>query len=152
MEKTTLAAFNIIGIAVRTTNANGQAGTDIGALWGKFMGEGIADKIPNKIADDLYSIYTDYAGDHTQPYTAILGCKVENLESIPEGMIGQTFDAAGYGKVVTRGNLTEGAVYGEWTKIWAMDLDRAYTADFEIYGAKAQNPLDAEVDIFVALN
>jgi predicted transcriptional regulator YdeE len=32
-----------------------------------------------------------------------------------------------------------------------MDLDRSYTADFEIYGEKAQNPENAEVDIFIAV-
>jgi len=30
-----------------------------------------------------------------------------------------------------------------------MDLDRAYTADFEIFGIKAQNPMDAEVDFMI---
>ncbi|MFT4644864.1 MAG: putative transcriptional regulator YdeE [Planctomycetota bacterium] len=32
-----------------------------------------------------------------------------------------------------------------------MDLDRTYTADFEIYGEKVQNPQDAEVDIMIAV-
>ena len=32
-----------------------------------------------------------------------------------------------------------------------MDLDRSYTADFEIYDEKAQNPENAEVDIFIAV-
>ncbi len=32
-----------------------------------------------------------------------------------------------------------------------MDMDRAFTADFEVYGEKAQNPSDAEVDIFIAV-
>ncbi|MFK8301900.1 hypothetical protein ACI75Y_03225 [Capnocytophaga stomatis] len=31
--------FKIIGIAVRTTNANGQATTDLGKLWGQFMSD-----------------------------------------------------------------------------------------------------------------
>lgn len=152
MENVNLNAFHIIGISVRTSNANGQTGTDIGALWNKFMSEGIAEKIPNKLEDSIYSIYTDYAGDYTQPYTAILGCKVENLDNIPAGMIGKSFDNGFYKKIATRGDLTQGIVYQEWTKIWNLDLDRAYTADFEIYGEKAQNPMDAEVDIFVAIN
>lgn len=29
----------IIGIAVRTTNANGQSATDLGKLWGQFMSD-----------------------------------------------------------------------------------------------------------------
>ena len=42
-------------------------------------------------------------------------------------------------------------VFGEWTKIWNSDLVRTFTADFEVYGEKAQNPENAEVDIFVAI-
>jgi predicted transcriptional regulator YdeE len=32
-----------------------------------------------------------------------------------------------------------------------MDLGRTFTADFEIYGEKAQDPSDAEVDILIAV-
>ena len=35
-----------------------------------------------------------------------------------------------------KGNLAEGIVYNEWLKIWNMDLNRTYTADFEIYDEK----------------
>lgn len=35
--------------------------------------------------------------------------------------------------------------------LWNSDLPRKYTADFEIYGEKAQNPENAEVDILVAV-
>ena len=151
MEKVNIEAFRVIGISVRTTNENGQSTKDIGELWGRFMSEGILDKIPNKIDNTIYSIYTEYEGDHTQPYITILGCKVENFDSIPEGMAANTLDGGTYAKFVSKGDLTQGAVFMEWSKIWEMDLERTYTADFEVYGEKAQNPTDAEVDIFVAI-
>lgn len=143
--------FSVIGISVRTTNENGQAGQDIPALWDKFMTEGIAEKIPNKTDSSIYCIYTEYEKDHTKPYTTILGCKVENLDTIPNGMVGKTFDEATYMKHIAKGNILQGMVFGEWTKIWNSDLDRTFTADFEVYGEKAQNPEKAEVDIFVAV-
>lgn len=143
--------FNVIGIAVRTTNENEQASIDIPALWGKFMSEGIAAKIPNKIDHAIYCIYTDYEKDHTKPYTTILGCKVENLDIIPDGMVGQTFETAGYEKYTVKGNLSQGLVYNAWLKIWSEELPRIFTADFEVYGEKAQNPENAEVDIFIAV-
>ena len=143
--------FSVIGISVRTTNENGQAGQDIPALWDKFMTEGIAEKIPNKTDSSIYCIYTEYEKDHTKPYTTILGCKVENLDIIPNGMVGKTFDEATYTKHIAKGNILQGMVFGEWTKIWNSDLDRTFTADFEVYGEKAQNPEKAEVDIFVAV-
>jgi len=148
---TTIQTFHIIGIAVRTTNENAQAAQDLAKLWAKFMAEGILDKIPNKIENDIYSIYTDYEKDYTKPYTAILGCKVANLTDIPEGMVGKTFEKAHYKLYTAKGSMQEGIVFEAWNRIWADNIERAYTADFEIYGEKAQNPADAEVDIFVAI-
>ncbi len=152
MQTVKIAAFKIIGLSVRTSNANGQSAQDIGALWGKFMSEGISSKIPNKIEDTVFSIYTNYEGDHTMPYDTVLGCKVDSLDEIPEGMIGQSFEGGEHVKFVAKGNLAQGAVYQTWGTIWGSELDRKYTADFEVYGEKAQNPADAEVDIFVAVN
>lgn len=151
MEKSNIEAFRIIGISIRTTNENGQSTKDIGGLWKKFMTEGILGKIPNKIDNTVYSIYTDYQSDHTEFYTTILGCKVQNIETFPDGMIARNFTGGSYARFVVNGDLTKGAVFVEWLKIWKMDLNRTYTADFEVYGKKAQNPADAEVEIFVAI-
>lgn len=151
MNNQTIQKFNVIGISVRTTNEGGQASQDIPALWNKFMTEGIAEQIPNKVDNSIYCIYTEYQKDHTKPYTTILGCKVENLDTIPNGMVGKAFDEGTYTKHIAKGNILQGMVFGEWTKIWNSDLDRTFTADFEVYGEKAQNPENAEVDIFVAV-
>ncbi|MCT4121791.1 GyrI-like domain-containing protein [Elizabethkingia anophelis] len=146
-----LDTFYVIGIAVRTTNENQKAAQDIPVLWNKFMTEGIINLIPNKADHAIYCIYTDYEKDYTKPYTTILGCKVNSLDTIPEGMVGKIIESSDYSKQTIKGNLTEGIVYNEWLKIWNMDLDRSYTADFEIYDEKAQNPENAEVDIFIAV-
>lgn len=143
--------FKVIGIAVRTTNENNQAAKDIPLLWEKLMKEDILNAIPGKIDNTLYAIYTDYEKDHTKPYTTILGCKVENLDHIPEGMVGKSFEGGNYVKFTAKGNLAEDLVINEWIKIWNMELGRIYTADFEMYGEKTQNPADAEVDILIAV-
>lgn len=143
--------FNIIGISVRTTNENGQSGQDIPALWNKFMSEGIAEKIADKLSNDIICVYTDYEKDHTKPYTTILGCVVESLDSIPEGLIGKTIAGHHYEKFIAKGNLADGVVYNEWLKIWDSGLNRTFTSDFEIYGEKAQDRENAEVDIFIAI-
>ncbi|SIS63016.1 Predicted transcriptional regulator YdeE, contains AraC-type DNA-binding domain [Chryseobacterium ureilyticum] len=151
MNNVKIEPFKVIGIAVRTTNENNQAAQDIPVLWEKLMKENIVENIPNKIDNAIYSIYTDYEKDHTKPYTTLLGCKVENLDIIPEGMIGKSFEGGNYVKFTPKGNLAEDLVINEWIKIWNMDLERIFTADFEIYGEKAQNPSDAEVDILIAV-
>lgn len=151
MDKVTIKEFTVIGISVRTTNENGQSAKDIGELWNKFITEGVLEKIPNRIDDTIYSIYTEYESDYTKPYTTILGCKVKNIEVIPRGMVAKNFKGGNYIKFVSKGDLTKGAVYETWSKIWSSDLDRTYTADFEVYGEKAQNPSNAEVDIYVSV-
>ncbi|HAY3549993.1 GyrI-like domain-containing protein [Elizabethkingia meningoseptica] len=151
MDHHNIEAFYIIGIFIRTTNENGQSAQDIPALWTKFMSENIADQIPDKADSSVYCIYTDYEKDYTRPYTTILGRRVNSLDHIPEGMIGKAIAKGIYSKQTAIGNIAGGSVYNEWLKIWNSDLDRAYTADFEIYGDKAQNPENAEVDVYVAI-
>ena len=152
MNNQKIQKFNLIGISVRTTNENGQAGADIPALWNRFMSEGLLGKIPNKIDDTIYCMYTDYEKDHTKPYTTILGCKVDRIDFVPDGMVAKTVDEANYTKYLAMGNILQGMVFNEWTKIWNSDLPRTFTADFEVYGEKAQNPENAEVEIFIAVN
>lgn len=151
MNKVKIEPFKIIGISVRTTNENNEAAKHIPALWNKFMSEQLLDLISNKVDNSIYCLYTDYEKDHTKPYTTLLGCKVENLDNIPNGMAGQSFDGGNYVNLPAKGDLMNGAVFNKWLEIWGMDLDRAFTSDFEIYGQKAQNPSDAEVDILIAL-
>lgn len=151
MDNLKITPFNVAGIAVRTTNENGQAGKDIQALWNKFVSEGILEKIPNRVDNLIYCVYTDYEKDYTKPYTTILGCKVSNLNNLPNGMVGKTFSGGKYLKRTAKGNILKGMIFDEWTKIWNSNIPRAYTADFEVYGEKAQNPEKAEVEIFLAV-
>lgn len=146
-----LEGFNIIGLSFRTTNENGQAFQDIPALWGKFMSEGVAASIPNKISNDIYCLYTDYELDHTKPYTVMIGCKTSSLDEVPEGLTAKAFQPGTYTKRTAKGDLMKGIVVEEWQKIWVADLPRKFTVDFEIYGEKTQDPANAEVDIFIAI-
>ncbi len=151
MNNVKIEPFKVIGISVRTTNENGQAAKEIADLWGRFMTEKVLAAIPNKIDNTIYSIYTDYESDHTKPYTVILGCKVERLNTIPNGMVGKSFDGGNYVKLTAKGDLTKGLIVNEWSKIWGMGLARSFTADFEVFGEKAQHPLDAEIDFLIAV-
>lgn len=151
MQTVKIEPFKIIGISIRTTNENGQASQEIAELWQRFMSENVISKIPNKIDNAIYSLYTEYESDHTKPYTAILGCKVENLDNVPNGMVGKSFDGGTYSKTTAKGDLIQGLVVNQWSKIFEMELDRTYDADFEIFGEKTQNPADAEVEFYVGI-
>lgn len=151
MTTITVNQFHLIGIAIRTTNEQNQAANDIPMLWDRFFKEDVLNQIPNKICTAVYSLYTNYEGDHTMPYTTIIGCEVADLSVIPKGMVGQTFEADKYQKITVKGDLTQGLIINEWEKIWSENWDRKYTADFEVYDEKASNPHDAEVSIYVAI-
>lgn len=146
-----IESFKVIGIKVRTSNLNGEAVRDIGALWSKFMNDDILNKIPDKLTNDIYAVYTEYDGDHLKPYTALLGCKVKDLQNVPKDMVGMSFSGGVYKEFTAKGDLTKNAVYDVWTNIWEQNLNRSYIADFEVYGEKAINPTNGEAIIYVGI-
>jgi predicted transcriptional regulator YdeE len=148
--KVHLKGFFLEGISVRTTNQNGQSAKDIGELWGRFMDDDVLLQIEDRITDEIYCVYTDYESDYTGFYTAVLGCKVSSLDNIPGGLISLIVPAADYIKYVATGRLPD-CVAETWQQVWSSDLDRKYIADFDVWGVKAQNPDDAEVEIYVGV-
>lgn len=151
MSTQTVKQFDIIGIAIRTTNENQQSAKDIPLLWQRFMSEQLSEKIPNKTDDTIYCVYTDYEKDHTKPYTTILGCRVNDISKIPAGMVSSKIQAGSYELFTAKGNLMQGAIINEWMKIWEAPVQRVFTTDFEVYGEKAKNLENAEVPIFIAV-
>lgn len=143
--------FKIIGIETETTNKNGKSAEDLSKLWEQFYGENIPSKIPNKINDEIYTIYTDYESDYRGKYKTIIGQRVSSLDEIPNGLIGREFNGGKYRKFVAKGQIPN-AVVETWQEIWAKDkeLNRKYTADFEVYGEISQNGKESEVEIFIA--
>ena len=149
-EKVTLDKFTVVGISIRTTNQNNQSQKDISELWGRFIVENVIESIHNKISGEIYCIYTDYESDFMGEYTTILGCMVSDVDNIPEGLIVKEIPACDYYKFTSEGKLPE-AVGETWGFIWQSDFDRKYIADFEIYGAAAQNPDNAIVTTYLSI-
>jgi len=145
--------FKIIGISTRTTNKDNIAQQDLGKLWGQFYSENIFEKIPNKLSNEVLTIYTDYKSDFTEDYTTIIGILVSTLDEIPSGLIGREFQAENFQKFTAKGEIPN-AVVNSWIDIWQRDkeLKRKYSYDFEVYGDKSQNGENSEVDIYIAIN
>lgn len=143
-----VAPFNIVGITVKTSNANNQAIMDIGQLWARFFDEQIFDKIPYKEEENIYMVYTDYSSGHTGTYTALLGAKVASLDYVPAGMTGRSLNGGVFEKFVATGEMPQ-ALIDTWQKIWNLHdtLGRSYTHDFEVYTSSA----DHEVSVYVAV-
>ena len=147
-----MKALKIIGLATQTSNNDGQAIEDLGKLWAQFFGDNIIVKIPNAISSNIYSVYTDYESDFRGKYTTIIGLEVSTLDEIPEGLIGREFQPQIFKKYIAKGELHE-AVGKTWAEIWNDDeiLNRTYIYDYELYTEKAQNPADAEIEIYIGV-
>ncbi len=145
-------SFYIIGLSVRTRNEDQHLTNDIHNLWDVFMKKETIHRIPNKLENTLYGVYTDYENRDSGYYTAIVGCKVSTLDTIPDGMIGITINNGTYSKFIAKGDVTKNAIPDTWAKIWKSNLSRTFSTDFEVYDERAINPVNAEVDIFVGVN
>ncbi len=147
-----IQSFQIIGLAVETSNQNGQNAEDLGNLWVQFFSDNIIEAITNRVGNEIYAIYTDYESDFRGNYTAILGVKVSSLDAVPDGLIGREFKGENFKKYIAKG-IIPNAVIDTWEEIWTDDkqLKRKYTYDFELYGNKSQNGENSEVEIFIAV-
>ena len=133
----------------KTHNANGQAAIDCGFLWQQFTGEGIADKVTGKLSTDIYAVYFDYDGDHTQPYSFFLGCRVNNDAKFPEGLDTIVIPNQNYTTVTAKGKMPD-CVANAWQDIWKSDVERAYGYDFEVYNELSADWENAVVEIYLS--
>ncbi|TSD67129.1 AraC family transcriptional regulator [Inquilinus sp. KBS0705] len=146
-----LPLFYIAGLAVRTINADGQAGRDIGSLWQRFTRENLAQKLEDRQGNELYCVYTNYESDHNDYYTAILGCKVSSIEYLPEGFTGKAIPASKYEVFVPEGDFPAN-IGATWQYIWQSDINRLYTADFDVYDTEGKDFNKIESKVYVAVN
>src|ERR1700712_5764916 len=151
MKPINIEKFTITGLSMRTTNENGQSSTDIPELWNTFMSEKISADIRAKEDDTIYCIYTDYEKDYTKPYTVILGHRVKEDSVSIKRLVHRTFDGGPYLDFLVKGKLSDGIVFSEWSKIWNSTIQRAYTADFEVYTKKSFDVDFAEIHIFLSI-
>jgi len=148
-ETENLPMFFVAGISVRTINKDGQADKDIGSLWQTFTQGNMADKLEDKEGNEIYCVYTDYESDYNDYYTAILGCKVSSIEYLPEGFTGKAIPAGKY-KVFTPQGKFPASIAETWQHIWQADINRTYTADFDVYDTAGKNFEDIESKVYVA--
>jgi predicted transcriptional regulator YdeE len=142
----------VIGIETRTTNRDemAPATAKIPALWGRFFQAGIRERIPNRKPEGFtIGAYTKYEGDHTGPYTLLVGPEVTSIESIPSGMTSLIIPAGEFLVFSAHGPMPK-ALIDTWTSIWNYFLDgakhkRLYTTDYEVHRSADR------VDVHVAV-
>jgi predicted transcriptional regulator YdeE len=149
-ENVTLGEFRVAGISVRTTNIDGHSQKDTSQLWSRFMNENIAGKIPDKLSEDIFCIYTDYESDYIGPYTTILGFKVSSAEKLAPGLVVKTISPANYLLFKYSGKLPH-CVLQTWGAIWEADIKRKYLADFDVYPPDAFSSENPEVETYLSV-
>ncbi|MCR3757458.1 GyrI-like domain-containing protein [Clostridium felsineum] len=133
----------VVGVSAITGNDDPNMGKAIGELWEKLYQGGINKTIKNKVNEYAIGLYSDYKDNKYLVTAGNEVCKAENegltIKKIPEGK---------YAKFSIEGHM-ERAVAEAWNKIWEMDLDRSYEADFEEY---LNSDFDnAKIDIYISL-
>ena len=155
----TLEAIKLVGITARTNNANEMdpAKAKIGQVISKYFGEGIADQIPNRSNPGVtYAVYTEYENEHHGEYTYFFGEAVDHFDDLPESLSTLLIPASSYTKFTTGSGPMPNVVIDAWQAIWQMTSDdfggnRCYGADFEVYDARAADPQNAILDIFIGI-
>lgn len=144
-------ACNIVGIAVRTSNQNGQAQIDLEKLWQRFYADDIPSLVSGKKTNDLYCVYTDYDSDHNGSYTAVLGYSVHNETRLPDNLTKTTIPAGNYHCYISEGKLPESLIE-TWQHIWHTAINRSFTTDFDVYESDLRKGADNVVKTFVAIH
>ncbi|MGN6249551.1 MAG: GyrI-like domain-containing protein [Ginsengibacter sp.] len=147
-----LKGFKLTGISLsgKTSNENGQSGIDCGNLWQEFEKGDYQNKIPNKLSDDIFAVYYDYEGDHTQPFSYFIGCKTSPEIKVPEGFESLVIEDGNYEIITAEGKMPD-CISNAWKRIWQSDIPRSYRKDFEVYDEKSRDWNNAEVNIYVSL-
>ncbi len=150
------AGFDVIGIAVRTTNkAEFEGNGLIAELWQHFFAEQVYAKVPHRADNNIMALYTEYAGNKDDMYTVILGVRVTKVEEIPMGMVAHHVPAQDYAIFTSQKGQMPTVVVDTWQKIWSQEnsgiLKRAYHTDYELYDERSSDPQNAQVDIYIGI-
>lgn len=146
-------AFKLAGLALKTTttNENGQCARDCEKLWSDFAAGNYFSRISDKLSNEVFAVYHNYEGDHTQPFSYFIGCKVDMDAILPSELDTLVIPEAKYQKFEAKGTMPQ-CVIDTWISIWNSDLPRAYQADFEVYGEKSQDWNNAEIEVYISMH
>ncbi|MGW0805140.1 GyrI-like domain-containing protein [Nonomuraea sp. NPDC002799] len=139
MDVTDRAELTVVGIAVRTTNADEMdpARAKLPALWGRAGAPGAFAHVPGRVDENLYAVLTDYESDHHGAYTQIVGTAVRTVPRLPEGMVAVRVPAAQSLRLAARGSMPQ-ALAEAWQQVWQHTESggtpaRAFTTDLEVH-------------------
>lgn len=154
-----LPTIKLIGVTARTSNAREQdpATAKIGPTVQRYFHQALSEKISHrKKPGTTYCVYTNYESDHTGDYTYFIGEEVSSFDELPEGFETLTISPQSYAKFTTSPGPMPNVVIQAWQEIWNMDAtalegERSYHADFEVYDERASNHAAVVADIYIGV-
>ncbi len=162
-----LAEIKLVGITIRTSNANESSLTTTKILpcVQTYFGQNIPEKIANrKNPGTTFCAYTDYESDHINParcdyngsYTYFLGEEVTSFDNVPEGLKTLTIPAQDYIKFTTEPGVVPNVIGDAWREIWQLRPSslsgiRRYLTDFEVHDARMADRQNAILDIYIGV-
>lgn len=158
MAKLHVDSYNVVGISVRTSNAQEMSGnSEIGPLWKRLRDEDVLIRIQHRTDGKIIAVYSDYESDRNGRYTYTLGAKVNSTRDVPNGMIVQKVQAGQYAMFTSQGGPAPQIVPALWKGIWSLEaskqLNRAYKTDFEVYyEGLLTDPSNVHLDIYIGLS
>ncbi len=135
----------VVGLTARTGNNDPDCPKIVGGLWQDFMGRGVYEALKNKTNMYCVGLYTDYNFEEIT-YDVTVGAEVSENGN-PELSV-KTIPAGKYAVFNVKGDVVTD-VTNAWNEIWAMPLERTYTADFEEYLSNENGV--ADINIYVGL-
>lgn len=133
----------VVGVSATTGNDDPEMGRIIGGLWNELYQTVVNSKIKNKVNEYAIGLYSDYKDNK---YEVTVGNEVFKLEN--NNFVSKIIPAGKYAKFSITGHMQK-AVAEAWGKIWSMNLDRSYVADFEEY--LSSDFENARIDIYISL-
>jgi predicted transcriptional regulator YdeE len=140
----------VAGIKIRTNNNDPNMKSDIGKAWQGFFEEGTYQSILHKKNNNTIGLYTNYENKVNGDYDLMICCEVFDEKNLLKGVEIKKIEEGKYAKFVKRGKQ-EKAVAECWEEIWATNLDRKYSFDFEEYKGDCQSD-NVEISIYIAIN
>jgi predicted transcriptional regulator YdeE len=157
------SAFNVVGIAIRTTNKAAAEEASIVKLWQQFFMDQCLAKIDNKIDNSIIALYYNFETDKNAvylegsqgEYTVLIGARVSSLDTIAPGFMGKHVEAEQRMIFTSEIGSAQNIVFDLWKKIWTEQkqnqLNRTFAVDYELYDERSHNPENAQMEIHIGI-
>lgn len=134
----------------KTIHANGRSGIDCGRLWRDFDLGKYAENMPGRLGDEVFAVYHRYDGNHEQPFSYFVGCRVApDTELLPQ-LHRLTIPEGLYLHVTAAGKMPR-CMSDAWQEIHRGAIPRSYLLDFEVYDERSNDWSNATIDIYLSV-